>query len=431
MTVAIRVEHLAKSYTIRHENRERYVALRDVITSHFRSMWPKVMRRVRSQMPNAVERGTEEFWAVRDVSFEASAGERIGLVGRNGAGKSTLLKILSRITEPTLGRVTIHGRISSLLEVGTGFHPELTGRENIFLNGAILGMSILEMQRKFDAIVAFAEIERFLDTPVKRYSSGMYVRLAFGVAAHLDSELLLVDEVLAVGDVEFQRRCVAKMEEVTKQSGRTLLFVSHNLGLVSSLCKRIILLKDGAIQYDGPADQGLALYTSTGQLDNQPASSLATDDPRRARWARPLITGCRVVNAAGESIDAIFMGDSFGIEITFESPDNPIGRPVLEVIISSAMKGAVGGASTRMTGPSPKGHFRRGKIVCNLEGLPLLGGQYSLDVGLGDGSEDLDAVIGVLSLTIHEADVYHTGVMPFSQLGIIYFRPKWEFQLGE
>jgi lipopolysaccharide transport system ATP-binding protein len=201
----------------------------------------------------------EEFWALKDINFQVGEGERLGIIGRNGAGKSTLLKILSRITEPTCGRIRIKGRVASLLEVGTGFNPELTGRENIFLNGAILGMRYAEIQRKFDEIVAFAEVEKFLDTPVKRYSSGMYVRLAFAVAAHLDPEILIVDEVLAVGDIEFQKKCLGKMGEVAKQ-GRTVLFVSHNMGAVRDLCTRVLLLREGSLIKNCDADEGINTY---------------------------------------------------------------------------------------------------------------------------------------------------------------------------
>jgi ABC-type polysaccharide/polyol phosphate transport system ATPase subunit len=200
----------------------------------------------------------EEFWALKDVSFEVQEGEVLGIIGLNGAGKSTLLKVLSRITEPTSGRVTLRGRVASLLEVGTGFHPELTGRENIFLNGAILGMSRTEIRKKFDEIVAFAEVERFLDTPVKRYSSGMYVRLAFAVAAHLEPEILIIDEVLAVGDTEFQKKCLGKMDEVSRQDGRTVLFVSHNLAAIAELADRAVLLDKGSVAVDGPVSDAIS-----------------------------------------------------------------------------------------------------------------------------------------------------------------------------
>jgi lipopolysaccharide transport system ATP-binding protein len=245
--VVIRAEGLGKRYQIGHAaERERYIALRDVLERGARG----VLRRTADMLRgHAVVPGdtVEEFWALREVSFEVRRGEVLGIIGRNGAGKSTLLKILSRITEPSEGRVTIKGRVASLLEVGTGFHSELTGRENIFLNGAILGMTRAEIRRKFDEIVAFAEVERFIDTPVKRYSSGMYVRLAFAVAAHLEPEILIIDEVLAVGDAEFQNKCLGKMDQVTRRDGRTVLFVSHNMGTLTSICSSAMLLEAGRV----------------------------------------------------------------------------------------------------------------------------------------------------------------------------------------
>ena len=232
MSAIIKVENLSKKYTIRHEHPERYVALRDVMAQKAKKLFsfPKNLR-VAASKPDY-----EDFWALKDLNFEINQGDRVGIIGRNGAGKSTLLKILSRITEPTTGRITLNGRVASLLEVGTGFHPELTGRENIYLNGAILGMSRVEIRRKFDEIVDFSGVEKFLDTPVKRYSSGMYVRLAFAVAAHLEPEILVVDEVLAVGDAEFQKKCLGKMEDVSRNEGRTVLLVSHNMGVIQRLC---------------------------------------------------------------------------------------------------------------------------------------------------------------------------------------------------
>jgi ABC-type polysaccharide/polyol phosphate transport system ATPase subunit len=257
--VVISAGRLGKKYMIGHESeRERYMALREVISRGARNFVRTTVNTVRGR-PILAGDSTEEFWALKDVNFEVKRGEVVGIIGRNGAGKSTLLKILSRITEPTEGRVTINGRVASLLEVGTGFHGELTGRENIYLNGAILGMRRTEIRRKFDAIVAFAEIEKFLDTPVKRYSSGMYVRLAFAVAAHLEPEILLVDEVLAVGDAEFQRRSLGKMSDVAK-GGRTVLFVSHNLGAIRRLCSHAFLFESGKLVFDGHVDQALTAY---------------------------------------------------------------------------------------------------------------------------------------------------------------------------
>ena len=246
----ITVEHLSKHYVLRHQQAERYTALRDVLASKARALF----------MGGAAKTTREEFHALEDVSFTVAQGDRLGIIGRNGAGKSTLLKILSRIVQPSKGRITIDGRVASLLEVGTGFHPELTGRENIFLNGAILGMSRTEIASKFDEIVAFAEVERFLDTPVKRYSSGMYVRLAFAVAAHLEPEILIVDEVLAVGDAEFQRKCMGKMKDISEGEGRTVLFVSHNMGAIRTFCDRCLLLDKGRLLADDRTDAVLPLY---------------------------------------------------------------------------------------------------------------------------------------------------------------------------
>ena len=261
--IIIKAENLGKKYTISHKaDSGNYVALRDVLMRNIQNLWAKTKDLARRK-PVVMGGATEEFWALKDLNFEIRKGEAIGIIGRNGAGKSTLLKVLSRITEPSAGRVTIKGRVASLLEVGTGFHPELTGRENIFLNGAILGMKRHEIKSKFDEIVAFAEVERFLDTPVKRYSSGMYVRLAFAVAAHLEPEILLVDEVLAVGDAAFQKKCLGKMENVSK-AGRTVLFVSHNMNAIKELCARTILLDGGRIRFDGVPSSGINKYLSTG-----------------------------------------------------------------------------------------------------------------------------------------------------------------------
>ena len=292
----ITVENLGKRYRIAHQQQgRRYVALRDVIAQKMKAPLHFLSRSQKSEVgsqnppPDLRPPTSEDFWALKDVSFEVKRGEVVGIIGRNGAGKSTLLKILSRITEPTTGRVEIDGRVASLLEVGTGFHPELTGRENIYLNGAILGMRRAEIKRKFDEIVAFAEVEKFLDTPVKHYSSGMYVRLAFAVAAHLEPEILVVDEVLAVGDAEFQKKCLGKMGEVA-HGGRTVLFVSHNMSAIQSLCGRGILLNQGSVKLDGNAYQCVQTYLQqhTG-LDS---------------FERPVDTGARVKIVAGKIMAA-------------------------------------------------------------------------------------------------------------------------------
>lgn len=249
----ITVENLGKKYLIRHESKQKYLTLRDQITKTTKDF----IKNFHAEKHNSEN---EEFWALKNISFEVNQGDRIGIIGRNGAGKSTLLKILSRITEPTAGKVRLKGRVVSLLEVGTGFHPELSGRENIFLNGAILGMTRAEIKNKFDEIVAFAEVEKFLDTPVKHYSSGMYVRLAFAVAAHLESEILLVDEVLAVGDAQFQKKCLGKMEEVSQKQGRTVLFVSHNMQALSNLTQKSLILSNGKINFYNDTSEAISRY---------------------------------------------------------------------------------------------------------------------------------------------------------------------------
>lgn len=293
--IVIKAENLGKKYVIGHQTENgRYVALRDVLMHNARNLWNKTKDLTKGR-PIIQGDTMEEVWALRDASFEIHRGEAVGIIGRNGAGKSTLLKVLSRITEPSAGRVTIKGRVASLLEVGTGFHPELTGRENIYLNGAILGMASQEIRRKFDEIVAFAETERYLDTPVKRYSSGMYVRLAFAVAAHLEPEILLVDEVLAVGDAEFQKKCLGKMDDVSK-TGRTVLFVSHNMLAIESLCKKAILLTNGFAAPFDSVGSAIDEYLSkkshlSGEINWDSTDEAPGNDQVRLRAVRILSDG--------------------------------------------------------------------------------------------------------------------------------------------
>jgi lipopolysaccharide transport system ATP-binding protein len=305
----IRVENLGKKYIIGHQKQERYTSLRDVITDKVRSFGQAFSRKDQQEDPTH-----EEFWALKDVSFEIKQGDRVGIIGRNGAGKSTLLKILSRITEPTEGRISINGRVASLLEVGTGFHPELTGRENIFLNGAILGMGKAEIKKKFDEIVAFAEVEKFLDTPVKRYSSGMYVRLAFAVAAHLEPEILIVDEVLAVGDAQFQKKCLGKMEDVSKQ-GRTVLFVSHNMGTISSLCNQAILLGNGKVANIGLPSEIILDYYTSGHLSPSRVDFTKTNKKIGDDYAELL--EAHIENSHGSVVSEIDMSEDFFVSMKF------------------------------------------------------------------------------------------------------------------
>lgn len=298
----IRVENLSKKYILGHQKQESYTTLRDSISNGAKGLL-KPFQRSKSQ---GTDSSPEEFWALNDVSFDIQQGDRVGIIGRNGAGKSTLLKILSRITEPTHGSIRIKGRVASLLEVGTGFHPELTGRENISLNGAILGMSKTDINRKFDQIVEFAEVEKFLDTPVKRYSSGMYVRLAFSVAAHLEPEILIVDEVLAVGDAQFQRKCLGKMEEVGRE-GRTVLFVSHNMQAISTLTQKCILLSHGTAIFQGKTEIAIEKYLQENISKNPIYQATASDK-------KPKITTIELRTSLENNIQV----NSDPIEVIFE-----------------------------------------------------------------------------------------------------------------
>ena len=316
--VVISVEGLGKKYRLGQRSNGRYTALRDVIADKAKGLFG-------SRHSSQVTRHSDDFWALKDVSFEVKRGEVVGIIGRNGAGKSTLLKILSRITEPTEGRVRLKGRVASLLEVGTGFHPELTGRENIFLNGAILGMTKAEIKRKFDEIVAFAEIEKFLDTPVKRYSSGMYVRLAFAVAAHLEPEILVVDEVLAVGDVAFQKKCLGKMRDVSA-GGRTVLFVSHNMQAIRQLCSRSMLLDAGQKISEGSSDDVIGQYLLDGQHSN---SVIALNEHLR-NLARDSVFQLHRVDIRQEdrSTTNLLTGKPVEISLTYEVFENTEGLHV-------------------------------------------------------------------------------------------------------
>jgi lipopolysaccharide transport system ATP-binding protein len=310
--VAIHCENLGKSYRI--GERENYQALRDTIAEVLSAPWRKI-KRFAGQHPETAPPKDGSFWALKDASFEVHHGEVVGIIGRNGAGKSTLLKILSRITEPSRGFAEIHGRVGSLLEVGTGFHQELTGRENIYFNGSVLGMKRVEIQQKFHEIVQFAEVERFIDTPVKHYSTGMYMRLAFAVAAHLNPEILLVDEVLAVGDAAFQRKCLNKMQEVGEQ-GRTVFFVSHNMPAVTRLCPRTILLDNGEILRDGPSHQIVSAYLQSGL--GTTAMRTWTDATRMPGNDIVRLHTVRVVDEGGNTVTNVDIRKPVGIEMDFE-----------------------------------------------------------------------------------------------------------------
>jgi len=370
--IAIAVESLSKSYLIGHNaaKAERYTSLRDVVARNVRSVARKTGDMFSGR---AIVHGdeVEEFCALQDVSFEIKQGDRVGIIGRNGAGKSTLLKILSRITEPTKGRVQMRGRVASLLEVGTGFHPELTGRENIFLNGAILGMSRSDIQLKFDEIVAFAEVEKFLDTPVKRYSSGMYVRLAFAVAAHLEPEILIVDEVLAVGDTEFQKKCLGKMQEVS-EGGRTVLFVSHNMAAVSSLTSRGLVLSHGRMVFNGTSAAAIEHYVQLGNRASGTKSLLG-------RGSHTAILGARLLDESGNAVRHYTPGSALRLEVSLET-DGAAGLS-LEAFLLDATRQKLALASLHqfhgITLPDKPGRYC---TVLDLSPLWLASGSYSFDL---------------------------------------------------
>jgi lipopolysaccharide transport system ATP-binding protein len=366
----IKVENLGKCYRISHQGeRQRYVALRDVLASKVKGLF----QNRKSETGN--RKSVENFWALKDVGFEVKQGEVVGIIGRNGAGKSTLLKILSRITEPTQGRIHIKGRVASLLEVGTGFHPELTGRENIFLNGAILGMHRAEIKMKFDEIVAFAEVEKFLDTPVKRYSSGMYVRLAFAVAAHLEPEILIVDEVLAVGDAEFQKKCLGKMQSVAEQEGRTVLFVSHNMAAVQALCSRAVYLHSGTVRRVGEVDRLVADYLQDAKA------------PAEAFSSGPLALGEGLELLALElSPNPLTSGGPvrFRLELRARSATR---TAELAMLLQSAAGGRVAVLDFRGCGvPRTLAAGDSWELSGEILSLPLVEGDYSVGLYLNTGS---------------------------------------------
>jgi lipopolysaccharide transport system ATP-binding protein len=412
--VAIRVQGLGKRYKLGAP--ERYRTLRDTVADVFTapSRW---FGRGRSGNPSE-----ESFWALKDISFEVKQGDVVGIIGRNGAGKSTLLKVLSRITEPTAGQADIHGRIASLLEVGTGFHPELTGRENIYLNGAILGMKKAEIQRKFDEIVAFAEVEKFLDTAVKYYSSGMYVRLAFAVAAHLEPEILVVDEVLAVGDAAFQKKCLRRMEEVASE-GRTVLFVSHNMTAIQSLCAHAILLRGGRVESDGPTHETILRYLNTDDGGHTSSVELCNHPNRLGRNA---VRAARMTAVTLESEEEplsgeLHMGGPLTIRVDFESPDRPLKPPVLGVVIKTSLGIPLLGVNNIVL-PAPElaAGLQRGSVVCHFDSIPLMPGRYLLDLYLSDTyAQVMDMIPEAISFQVCAADVFGTGQIPPSMAGPI------------
>lgn len=416
----IRVENLGKKYIIGHKKPERYTALRDVIANGTKSLGRKLLKPFVKKIPNP---SVEDFWALKDVCFEIKRGDRVGIIGRNGAGKSTLLKILSRITEPTTGRITIKGRVASLLEVGTGFHPELTGRENIYLNGAILGMSKAEIKRKFDEIVAFSEVEKFLDTPVKHYSSGMYVRLAFAVAAHLEPEILVVDEVLAVGDMVFQQKCLGKMEEVAKQ-GRTVLFVSHNMAAITNLCRSCIFLDKGQIIFTGSANEVVSKYfNSVTEHSGGEVLLSKTSSPA-------YFTKVAILDDKNQPTKTVDLTTGFKVYFEYEVGQSLAGLEVSFILYDK--QGAYIFYSSTFKSPNPinKDH-QSGSYVAevNVPSNFLAPGIYSITIGLAQPNiflfDKRDNVIGFSVIDSGSQEYLYAG----EDIGAILVNFEWETKL--
>jgi lipopolysaccharide transport system ATP-binding protein len=361
---------------------------------------------------NRAIRGESDYvWSLRDINFEINQGDSVGIIGRNGAGKSTLLKILSQVTQPTTGKIYTKGRIASLLEVGTGFHPEMTGRENIFLNGAILGMRKEEIKRKFDEIVDFSGVERYIDTPVKRYSSGMYVRLAFAVAAHLESEILIVDEVLAVGDADFQKKCLGKMNDVSKGEGRTVLFVSHNMAAVKNLCSKGIVLEYGNVIYTGSADESVDYYLSRS---SKVKDASLKDRQDRLGNGKLLITGIDLVNVKGEFVNQVISGDFLKIRLNFEKRDAvDFSKLFVGIAIYDSQENRiVSFLSDEMRSDFTK-YEAKNFIELTIPKLYLRAGNYEVNFQVSDGStqaEDfIDVVEKATALTVLPGDLWQTG----------------------
>jgi lipopolysaccharide transport system ATP-binding protein len=423
----IRVENLSKKYVLAHQQevrRDGRKSLRETLTNSTKGLFNRLQS---SKLDQAASH--EEFWALKDVCFEIQQGDRVGIIGRNGAGKSTLLKILSRITEPTSGSIKIKGRIASLLEVGTGFHPELTGRENIYLNGAILGMSKSEIQRKFDAIVDFAEIEKFLDTPVKRYSSGMYVRLAFAVAAHLEPEILIVDEVLAVGDAQFQKKCLGKMQDVGKE-GRTVLFVSHNMGAISTLCNRGVYLNRGKVDYAGSIEASIERYFASSQeYKIQTPGVIFQQDLSEVKREEFQVLKIAVLDEQKHLKTNVKTWDYLRFRVHYNSPRS-VAHGSVVIQVSTHLGSKLFQYSTEpLSGFKLK--FAEGEncVDCIIPKFPLSAGRYKVSIGLAVPMiEWLCWQEEIATLEVVEKDIYCSKVPPDVERSPVAVEHYWEVE---
>ncbi len=422
----IRVENLSKKYLLgSQQGQSSYKTLRDTLTQGSKNLRRKLL----SPFEKSDSTTREEFWALKDVSFEVKQGEVVGIIGRNGAGKSTLLKILSRITEPTTGRVTIKGRVASLLEVGTGFHPELTGRENVYLNGAILGMSRVEIKKKFDEIVAFAEVEKFLDTPVKHYSSGMYVRLAFAVAAHLEPEILIVDEVLAVGDMQFQKKCLGKIGDVSTKEGRTVLFVSHNMAIVAKVCKRLFLFEDGELILAGDSGAVIQKYISNSSQSN--GKNYSINLSRRQYQSESVVITDAWLQRNGVKTDIFLFGDKAEL-ILIVDVLQPIEFSV-ELLLRDSYEMPIAfspsGLSLDCEFETQPGKIQ---INCKLPPMQLAEGKYFLDLMLAkSGVKFFDYLESAIYFTIEKTAIgsQNWNFMQSRGQGSVYWDVRYKSQI--
>lgn len=416
--IAVRVEGLGKQFVLRGKQ-EKYRTLRDTIT-HAAGAPVRLVRGLFSRNGSRPE-PENTFWALKDISFEVKRGEVVGIIGRNGAGKSTLLKILSRITEPTEGYAEIYGRVGSLLEVGTGFHPELSGRENIFLNGAILGMRRREIERQFDEIVAFAEVEKFIDMPVKHYSSGMYLRLAFAVAAHLEPEILIVDEVLAVGDAAFQKKCMGKMQDVAGQ-GRTVLFVSHNMAAIQTLCSRGLLLESGHLLQDVPSHEAVQTYLRRGVTEK-----VAPSFDKREGDGSIRFMDVEIVSSEGETLTQLRSGQDIVIRMEYKADRD---RCPSHVNASLWVNSLVGERFFVCCVDVVRDSFRNippeGILTCHVPRLPLPPGSYTLSVWCQANGRVADKVENALQFEVIPGNFYATGRLPNRKNSSVLIDYFWE-----
>ena len=407
----IRVHNLSKQYRLGGSSAP-YSTIRESLMHFARSPF-SVLRR-NGDAPTV--------WALKDLELEIERGDVVGIIGRNGAGKSTLLKILSRITEPTTGRVELFGRVASLLEVGTGFHPELTGRENIFLNGSLLGMTHKEIEAKFDEIVSFAEVEKFIDTPVKRYSSGMYVRLAFAVAAHLEPEILIVDEVLAVGDAAFQKKCLGRMRDVAKE-GRTVLFVSHNMAAVSALCSKAMVLWQGKVQYRlGPVHDAVQYYLS--QVSEMVKVNLASRTDRQGS-GKLRITDFRTFDSHGNEVEYLSAGQEIDFRIFYSSAVERVENITVGIGITSNVGTFVSMLSNDLTGQLFQTTTSEGYFVCKIKKLPLAPGNYTINLIVRSNELIQDWIQEATTIVVEPGDFYGTGRMPPQSHSGMLMEQEW------